>query len=320
MATEKLTLDLTRLILTSLIVLPNIIGNVLVSYIILRIKTFRTLINMLLVHLAFTDIVVGVFAVVQPIFELTVQDRTKININLCKLIINQHVVFMGVVSSYTTIVLVALLRYYYITKPLQTIAFSRIRKLYIFIPMIWIISFILLSPRFYADFSNGLECARIVVISKISQISGGISIVARGFILPIVTLAYTYRKVYTALKEKLKTISTRSAYKYGAMRSARLLGLVIVAFIFCTAPYHMYGFLVSVVGLHRLSSSVFLEMILFCVFILGSSVNPYLYWFHCQRFRKMTYKLLAMSHRVQPVTFHQANNVRLVKQLQIKKP
>lgn len=307
MTTEKLTLDSTRLAITSLIVVPNIIGNILVVWVILRIKTFQTLINLLLVHLAITDVSVGVFALVEAIFELTVQDRARINVNLCKLIINQHVVFLGVVSSYVTIVLVALLRYCFIVKPHKAIVFGRISKLYLFIPMIWTISFISLMPRFNADFSNNLGCTRIVAISKTSRISGGISIVARGILLPVITLAYTYRRMYTTLKEKLKTSSTKSAHKYGAMRSAKLLGFVIVAFIICTVPYHIYGFVVSVLGFH-LSSNDFLEMLLFCVFILGSSVNPYLYWFHCKRFRKMTYKLLGMPHRVKPVAVCQAHD------------
>lgn len=293
---EKLTL--TRLVLTLAIVIPNFIGNVLVCWVVSRIKAFHTLINFLLVHLAITDVIVGVFALLQAIFEFIVKDKSNINVHICKLITNQHVVFMGVVSSYTTIVIVAILRYYGITKPLRSMAFRRPNKMFMFVPMIWIISFISLAPRFNADFSNSFGCTRIVAISKTTQISGGISIVVRGIILPVVTLSYTYTIIYKALKKRMKTVSSKNTRQSAALRSANLLGFVIVAFIFCTVPYHLYGFVISVLGFHHISSDEYLEMLLFCIFILGSTVNPYLYWFHCKRFRQMTYKILPRLHRI----------------------
>ncbi|KXJ18675.1 hypothetical protein AC249_AIPGENE25526 [Exaiptasia diaphana] len=55
----------------------------------------------------------------------------------------------------------------------------------------------------YGDFSNGLGCVKLVAISRTSKIAGGISIVVRGIILPVATLAYTYRKIYQALRQRL---------------------------------------------------------------------------------------------------------------------
>lgn len=288
---EQDTLFLTRFLLTSLIVIPNFIGNILVCFVVLKLRAFHTLINFLLVHLAITDIFVGIFALLQAIFEFAIHDKSTINVHICKLITNQHVVMMGVGSSYTTIVIVSILRYYGITKPMKSMTFGT-QKLCYFIPFIWFISLVALSPRMYGDFSNGLGCVRLVAISKTSKIAGGISIVARGIILPVVTLTYTYRKIYSALRERLiEQPSGERSRRHGALKSANVLGLVIVAFIFCTVPYHLYGFVVSVLGFHHFSTN-FLEMVLFCVFILGSSVNPYLYWFHCRRFRRMAYKMI----------------------------
>ncbi|KAK3704669.1 hypothetical protein QZH41_006745 [Actinostola sp. cb2023] len=237
-------LAVTRLVLTSIVVVPNFIGNALVCLVVLRYKTLRTLINFLLVHLAITDILVGIFAILKAVLDVAIQDKSVMNVHICKLISNQHVVTMGVASSYTTIIIVSVLRYYGITKSLKFMVFRRVDKLLYFIPIIWLISAVSLAPRIIADFSKP-GCAKIVAISKSSRISGGISIVVRGILFPVLTFAYTYKKIYNGLRKRFKGLRTSIRRQNIAKKSTRLLGFVMVAFVICTVPYRVYAFTIT---------------------------------------------------------------------------
>jgi hypothetical protein len=252
--------------------------------------------------LSITDILVGVFALIEALFDVFVQDKLTINPTICKFVSNQHFVYMGVISSYTTIIYISFLRYFGISKPLKSLKYRNMRNLKYVIPLIWIISLVSVSPRFYADFSRP-GCAMLIAIPLTSKIAGGISIVFRGIVLPVTTLSYTYWKIRVALDvrhEGIEISSRQQAAVSTKKKAARVLGFVILAFVVCSVPHYMYAVARSILSFHHLASHVYVEMFLFCVFIAGSSVNPFLYWFHCRRFRQTAFKHLGRFRRIAP--------------------
>lgn len=297
-------LQLIKLVLTSVIVLPNFIGNILVCLVVLKNKFFQTYINFLLVHLAITDIFSGVFVLLEAVLDIAVEDRSSLNPILCKLIINQHFVYAGVIISYSTIIFISVLRYFFIAKPFKSMKFKNTKNLKYVIPLIWFVSLLSLAPRMYGDFSMP-GCRRLVALPITIRIAGGIVIVFRGILLPVTTLSVTYWKIKKALNARQIVINTTTASprQQAALNSkkmtARLLGFIIFAFVFCSVPHYCYAGARSILSYHYLASRVYVDMLLFCIFIAGSSVNPFLYWFHCKRFRKAALKYLGIN-RIAP--------------------
>ncbi|XP_031567534.1 neuromedin-U receptor 2-like [Actinia tenebrosa] len=301
---ENDKLEVVKLVLTSAIVLPNFLGNFLVCLVVLRNRFFQTYINFLLVHLSVTDIFAGMFALLEAVLDITMEDKSFLHPILCKIVFNQHFVYIGVNSSYSTIIFISVVRYLFIAKPFKSVKFRSTKNLKYVIPVIWAVSLLSLSPRIYADFAMP-GCSKLVVLPMTSKIGGGISIVFRGILLPVTTLSYTYWKIKKALNARQNIIcntitsSRQQAALNSKKKTTRLLGFIIIAFVLCSVPHYCYAVARSIFSYHHLASHVYVDCLLFGIFIASSSVNPFLYWFHCKRFRKAALWYLG-NNRIAP--------------------
>lgn len=101
-----------KLLLFSILVLINLVGNTLVCVVVLRTKSMRIPMNFLLVNLAIADMIVGLF--LTPVYilrPLIRQADSPLGDVLCKLLTGGNFSWIGSAASVFTLVLIAFERY-----------------------------------------------------------------------------------------------------------------------------------------------------------------------------------------------------------------
>lgn len=107
-----------KLLIFSILVLINLVGNTLVCVVVLRTKSMRIPMNFLLVNLAIADMTVALF--LTPVYILRPfirQADSPLSDVLCKLLTGGNFSWIGSAASVFTLVLIAFERYFCIMFP-----------------------------------------------------------------------------------------------------------------------------------------------------------------------------------------------------------
>jgi hypothetical protein len=303
---RAVTLNVLKLLLTTATVLPNFVGNTLVCLVVKKDKSYHTFVNFLLVHLSVTDIVVGIFGFVEVAIDVFVQDKPTSAV--CKLLINQNLVLIGTFSSLLTIVMISVHRYLGIVKPLKSMKYTNVDNLKFIVPLTWIFSIVAFSVRIHKSLSLP-GCKDFSISDKTNSI-GGVSFMGNligfvgGFLIPVAILGYLFWKINTALRNRHTTLRIGAAGQHAVSNSrkttTRRLGYVILAFCMSTLPFQIVTFLKAVFNFEESVWGGISDVLAYCIFIAGSSFNPFLYWFSNRRFRQRAAQILRKHHRVVP--------------------
>ncbi|KAL9957241.1 hypothetical protein ACROYT_G038853 [Oculina patagonica] len=135
----------------SVLVIVDIVGNSVVCAIIKRNRDMRTPINYLLVNVAVADITYAAFIVPGIYFKLTLTHHPDgpTGTILCKLLTGGIFAWVGSVSSFITLVAIAIERYYAVMYPHGNKWKLTKRKLKVIIPGSWIFALMFTSPEFF---------------------------------------------------------------------------------------------------------------------------------------------------------------------------
>lgn len=304
---------LFKFVLTIVLVLPNFVGNTLVCLVVKKDKSYHTFVNFLLVHLAVTDIFVGISGFIEVLIEVFVPDKSTINTVFCKLFSNDTLVLLGAFTTALNIIMIAVHKYLGIVKPLRSMQYGDVRHLKFVIPLTWVISLTSLIPRLRKTFSSP-GCGELDSRNPVGNVNflGNVLGFLLGFVIPVGILGYLVWKIARVLQKRWKPLKMNSSGKDSMMKSRRKvirrLGYVIVVFCLSVLPYQIV-FLVN--GVLNLEESIWSGIAIDlseCVFIAGSSINPFLYWISNQKFRRTVLKLWGKSNRVTPMGMRQQNS------------
>ena len=277
----------------SFLVIVDLVGNSLVCSVVLRNRVMRTPMNYLLVNLAVADMTVAVFIAARYIFTLIfAHPKGAAGDVVCELITGEAFVWVGALASAFSLVCIALERYLAIKFPYNERKRITTTKLKHIVALVWLLAVLWNMPLFmYARYDPINEfCVFLWPTANFSQIhsplAGTVFVV-----LPITIMIYLYSKLVYKLwfrPTSTSTMAQQIKLRY-RKKTARLVVTVSVIYSICWIP-NMVAYLFSSFSKQPLYSAVHTTSIVLVT--LNSAINPVLYSWQSDRFRKHILALL----------------------------
>ncbi|KAJ7376764.1 hypothetical protein OS493_032826, partial [Desmophyllum pertusum] len=278
------------------LVIADLIGNSLVCLVVLRNRLMRTPMNYLLVNLAAADITVAVFIAARYIFTLLfVHPKGGIGDFVCQLVTGEAFVWVGALSSAFSLVCIALERYLAIKFPYDERKRITSAKLKRIIALGWVLAVSWNMPLFlYARYDPVSEfCLFQWPTANFTQVHSPLCAVVYG-VLPITIMIYLYSKLVYKLwfrPTASSTMAQRNKLRY-CKKSARLVVTVSVIYSICWIPV-LVVYVFSSFSTQKLYSAIHTATIVLVT--LNSAINPVLYSWQSERFRKHMLALLPFT-------------------------
>ncbi|XP_068602696.1 trace amine-associated receptor 13c-like [Brachionichthys hirsutus] len=275
-------------IILSFICIVTVILNMMVIISISHFKQLHTSTNLLLLSLAVSDCIVGLFIV----FQIDLIDGCWFSGDIiCAVYFT-----LGNVStcaSIETMVLISIDRYVAICHPLHYSTKVTIKRINVCVCLCWMFSVLVHCPFLMNNLEkpggfNSCVGQCVITLDYASVLADTIL----AFIIPVTVIVVLYMRVFVvavsqarAMRSHVTSVTIKRSVKVTAKRSelkaAITLGVVVVVFLICVCPY--FCFVMSGHGsMLDATSSVFV-ITLFC---FNSCLNPLIYALFYPWFRK----------------------------------
>ncbi|CAB4013972.1 high-affinity lysophosphatidic acid receptor-like [Paramuricea clavata] len=286
-------LFLTIGILLGLTTLTGILANVSVLLVVYWNRSLQTQINMLLVSLAVADL--GVAASCVPFAITTVFLQSNgISDNFCQFSGFLNLFFA--LASTSMMVCISVSQYFAVTSPMKKIMTNT--NCFMIVLSGWVISFLIaLGPimrwgRY--EFTDTIYDCNAAHTTRILEMSYNITLMVYAFILPFLTMLFTYTAILRAFREhsvrmlqtELIMSTSQSSMNVSVSIETKIcftVVIVVVTFLLCRTPFFIYLFLIT---MRVISSSDFLGQLAFWAIYLHSATDPFIYAFKHVEYRE----------------------------------
>ncbi|KAK9971733.1 hypothetical protein ABG768_025086 [Culter alburnus] len=267
----------------------GIIGNALVMVVIGKIKSrrSRSTTNIFILNLSIADLSFLLFCV--P-FQATIYSLPEwiFGAFLCKSV---HYFFtVSMLVSIFTLVAMSVDRYIAVVLSKKSPCIRNRRNALTGVCAIWMLSFIFAVPvaqhQILMDYSkapNRTFCWEIWT-ERVAKHTYKVTILVIGYLLPLVLITCCYAKVLYHLHKKMKNMSKKS--ELSKRKTAQTVLLVVAAFLICWMPHHIIAMWVEFGHFPLNDASFAFRIISHCLAYGNSCVNPILYAFLSENFRK----------------------------------
>ena len=297
------------------LVIADLVGNSLVCAVVLRNRVMRTPMNYLLVNLAAADMTVAVFIAARYIFTLIfAHPKGRAGDVVCQVITGEAFVWVGALASTFSLVCIALERYLAIKFPYDDRKRVTTTKLKRIVVLSWVLAVSWNMPLFiYARYDPISEfCLFQWPAANFAQVHSPLCAIVYG-VLPITIMIYLYSKLVYKLwfrPTTMSTIAQRNKLLY-CKKSARLVVTVSVVYSICWIP-NLVVYVFSSFSTQQLYSAVHTTSIVLVT--LNSAINPMLYSWQSNRFRKHMVALLPFPCKHQRPIISAAKQVTSIDQ------
>ena len=297
------------------LVIADLVGNSLVCAVVLRNRVMRTPMNYLLVNLAAADMTVAVFIAARYIFTLIfAHPKGRSGDVVCQVITGEAFVWVGALASTFSLVCIALERYLAIKFPYDDRKRVTTTKLKRIVVLSWVLAVSWNMPLFiYARYDPISEfCLFQWPAANFAQVHSPLGAIVYG-VLPITIMIYLYSKLVYKLwfrPTTMSTIAQRNKLLY-CKKSARLVVTVSVVYSICWIP-NLVVYVFSSFSTQQLYSAVHTTSIVLVT--LNSAINPMLYSWQSNRFRKHMVALLPFPCKHQRPIISAAKQVTSIDQ------
>uniref|UniRef100_UPI00398EAAB0 galanin receptor type 1 n=1 Tax=Pristiophorus japonicus TaxID=55135 RepID=UPI00398EAAB0 len=271
----------------SLIFFLGVLGNSLVITVLARSKSGkpRSTTNIFILNLSIADLSYLLFCI--P-FQSTyyVLPRWIFGSFICKFVHYFFTVLM-LVSSFTLSAM-AVDRYIAIVHSRKSSCIRVSRNAAIGVIFIWLLSFAVASPMAYYHMlvhkkDQGPFCWENWSVLGHRQIYKVATFVV-GYLLPLILICYCYAKVLKHLHKKLRNMSKKS--ETSKKKTAQTVFVVIVVFCISWLPNHVINMWTEFGTFPLTEASFAFRIAAHCLAYSNSSVNPIIYAFLSENFRK----------------------------------
>ncbi|XP_013776779.1 D(1)-like dopamine receptor [Limulus polyphemus] len=297
-----------------LLIAMTLVGNVLVITVVTRYRRLRSVTNLLLASLASADITVAVF--VMPLLVIYDLERQwRFGAIACHLWISCDV--MCCTASILHLCVIALDRFWAITRPLRYQIFVSKKRIFGAVVGIWIcsgaISFIPIFLGWYADgdgktsiFEDSSECS--LEVNRVYAIVSSMT----SFYLPLPVMFYVYFRILliaerqareikhlevslqTADQQVKRSLRRRSRQLITDTKAIRTLGIVMGVFCVCWLPFFLMYVILSYCEQCYLSYEW--RSAITWLGYLNSSFNPCIYVFLNKEFKEAFSRVLGCNY------------------------
>ncbi|KAM9496916.1 trace amine-associated receptor 13c-like [Clarias gariepinus] len=272
------------------VVLLTVCGNLLVIISVFHFKQLHTPTNMLVLSLAVSDFLVGVFAM--PLLLSWTLESCWISgrvFCICFLLIGGFLTILSI----CTIALIAVDRYLALSNPFFYTSMISRRTMCIVIYFNWSVCLVYNTAFHYfnGSFTGSVMCPGECLLS-VNEVWYVIDHVFF-FIFPLSIIIILYTLVFvivkkhaTAIRElnnhtRTKTQKISSHLMKSERKAAKVLGILVSVFLVCLLPYFIYSLLGGVI---KLQTETLHKLII--IIYLNSTFNPFIYALFYPWFRK----------------------------------
>ncbi|XP_029109551.1 galanin receptor type 1-like isoform X2 [Scleropages formosus] len=271
------------------IFLVGVAGNTLVMVVIARTKSRRSksTTNTFILNLSIADLSFLLFCV--P-FQATIYSLTEwvFGAFLCKFV--HYFVTVSMLVSIFTLVAMSVDRYIAVVHAKKSPCIRSQRNASAGIAVIWLLSLVFAVPvaqhqrlTKHRDAPNSSFCWEEWP-ERVSRHTYKVTILVIGYLLPLLLITCCYAKVVYHLHKKIKNMSKKS--ERSKKKTAQTVLLLVAAFLMCWLPHHVVVMWVEFGTFPLTDGSFVLRIVSHCLVYGNSCVNPILYAFLSENFRK----------------------------------
>lgn len=285
------------------LVLAGLVGNILVSLVILLNKTMQTPMNYLLVNLAVADMITVIFISPQYIFIHAFTHPTGVAGDfLCKFITGGNFSWIGGVASVFSLVAISFERYQAVTNPYSPDSKFSMSKVKILVISCWVFTTIFNSPLFFAIYYDKEQkfCLESWPSAAYGKANTTAWLVAVG-IIPASIMASLYSRVVYDLWFKKINGNTQLAILKSRKKVTKVVLIVSVIYVVSWFPQLILYFLSHYHQAFQFGNVAYVISVVMVTF--NSAVNPVIYAFQSQRFRQYFRQLLCCGRNRIHVVF-----------------
>ena len=242
----------------------------------------KTQISWLLFNLAIADLLVAVFFIPPTILSHFVEQPSGVTGDLlCKFVFGGTLGWVAALMSSFLLVAIAFERYNATLHPLEQLSRSRPRWL---VPIMWILALLLASPRIVV---SNYDVENQVCLNNFPN-----QVVSRAFSLfwsfcnefvPISIMGYLYTRIILRLRAAvLVPVSYPNSFLQSRHKVTKMLISISAIFIVCWTPAAVLCILTPLIPGGRAT----VYSVAKASALLNSSLDPVVYSFHCQNFRR----------------------------------
>lgn len=279
-----------------LIVFLGLVGNLLVIIVVFSYKQMQNTTNILIVSLAFADLFFIIFCVpfTATLYALPIWPFGDI---WCKIV--NYLMYVCAYASVWTLVLMSFDRYLAVVHPISSMRFRNTRNACILIVLTWFIFSIghirlLLQYRMHEYEYSGANRSSCINLEEDTLPLFHACFFAFGYVIPLLITCVLYGFL---LKRLLYGVVPGGSQRVESIRSkkrvTRMIIIVVVVFAICWLPIHI-SFMIQYLGPHYEASIVSTSFMMAanCIAYMNSCMNPILYAFLSENFRRSFKNLL----------------------------
>ena len=288
-------------IVFSILLAVNVVGNVLVILVILKRRSMKTPLNFLLVNLAVSDLLVALFFAPRfLLIHLFTHPAGTLGKALCTTLTGMNISWVASLASGFALVWIAVERFYVVIYPTSIERKITKRKLRRIIPGCWVVAIIHTLPSFVANsFDETLKLCREIYTSEWQYVSYWFLWLLGAGVVPVSVMAVLYARVIYALWITNSHDATRIAVINARKRITKKSITVSVVYAVCVLPTHVLYFSSIYYPSLIIDDGIFFKTS-YCLLVLNSSINPFVYTFQCGNFRRHLKSLLGCRNTVYP--------------------
>eukprot|EP00057_Strongylocentrotus_purpuratus_P006936 XP_011661410.1 PREDICTED: pyroglutamylated RFamide peptide receptor-like [Strongylocentrotus purpuratus] len=261
-----------------------------------------------------TDIFVGALAfsdLLTSLFNIPIPRALQVPDNIlgacyCRLVNTSCLIWICVVSSSYILVGASFERLASVVYPLRIKDIFTNRRVYIFIIVVWLFSFVscsyyLLSFLFQGDLLSRIYCVPTDSDTSLLRIINSFNFAIR---LMVPTVLMMVSQTAMAILLHLQSIRLRQAMSCGSKQSYHILArnrvikimlVVVIIFILSWSPSQIAFVVVSFRGTAKAYVSSSVRQILNLITFINSSINPFIYAAHYPKFRSAIIKEICLG-------------------------
>lgn len=298
--------DIIFICIYGLLIAVNLVGNTIVCWVVKRFNSMRTPMNYLLVNLAISDIVHGIFQIPRHfMYRFYEHPDGVVGDILCKFFTYGNISWVGSGAGVFTLLAIAWERYNAIMKPLSRFSLKKIKAA---IVLSWAFGILVTSyETVVLVYSSTIKsCEYHWNIESGGMIDSAVWLLA-GSLFPSTVMIILYGGVIKTLwcsKNSENDVSQRSLLKSRKRVTKSVIIVTAILFV-CWTPNLSYYFAnaykpINSSTTESLTSNVpILYKTSRALILLNSTVNPFVYAIQDVRFRRCMKRIVSCSNRVE---------------------
>ncbi|XP_012225176.1 allatostatin-A receptor-like isoform X2 [Linepithema humile] len=275
-------------------------GNSLVVVVVAANAGMRSTTNILIINLAVADLLFVIFCIPFTATDFVLPYWPFGNV-WCKIV--QYLIIVTAYASVYTLVLMSLDRYLAVVHPIASMSWRTEHHAILAICVAWVLILALSTPALVihgeeiedVTLTKNLTACRI--IAQYDWTTFQVSFFLTSYVLPLVLICIFYMCMLVRLWRGTR-VSAES--RRGRKRVTRLVFVVVGVFAACWCPLQVILVIKSLDIYPLTTATIMVQIASHILAYMNSCVNPFLYAFLSDNFRKAFWKLIYCRPRAEP--------------------